>query len=453
MQEHKSPADPEKADQSTQTLKDSGWRLSRYNLFARIPGTNMHAGVNLYKGICASYSVPEMYLYSEAENLPAAHPILGRFRERGLITNHDEREALFAAGRLSTAFGGTVNLTVAPTMGCNFDCPYCFEEHRPGKMSARVQNEIAALAERMLKASGAKSLHVTWFGGEPLLATDVVEALSEKLLTVSEAYGASYYASIITNGYLLDRKTVELLARVHVCEMQITLDGMQKTHDATRHLAGGGGTFDRIVQNLRTLRIPFSVQIRQNLHSGNEADRAPLEALVRELAEESGNDLQYGSFYVRDNQASIDRDSKVDFLRGRGRLEEALRRDVSAFCLTDGYFCGASRLFSVGIDEEGRLYKCWENMHQPAFSFGTAEAWNPEDPVRSALSPDQLTCYINAALPFDDEECRECVWLPVCMGGCPWFRLRGAKECVAYKEEPEAYVLALYRRMMQEQEK
>lgn len=165
MQEHKSPADPEKADQSTQTLKDSGWRLSRYNLFARIPGTNMHAGVNLYKGICASYSVPEMYLYSEAENLPAAHPILGRFRERGLITNHDEREALFAAGRLSTAFGGTVNLTVAPTMGCNFDCPYCFEEHRPGKMSAKVQNEIAALAERMLKASGAKSLHVTWYGG------------------------------------------------------------------------------------------------------------------------------------------------------------------------------------------------------------------------------------------------------------------------------------------------
>ena len=92
-------------------------------------------------------------------------------------------------------------------------------------------------------------------------------------------------------------------------------------------------------------------------------------------------------------------------------------------------------------------------MHQPAFSFGTAEAWNPEDPVRSALSPDRLTCYINAALPFDDEECRECVWLPVCMGGCPWFRLRGAKECVAYKEEQEAYVLALYRRMMQEQEK
>jgi uncharacterized protein len=272
-------------------------------------------------------------------------------------------------------------------------------------------------------------------------------------LTVSEAYGASYYASIITNGYLLDRKTVELLARVHVCETQITLDGMQKTHDATRHLAGGGGTFDRIVRNLKTLHIPFAVNIRQNLHSGNEADRPPLDALVRQISDESGNDLRYGSFYVRDNPASLNRDAKVDLLSGRGRLEEGLRHDVSAFRLTDGHFCGASRLFSVGIDEEGRLYKCWENMHDPAFSFGTAEAWIPEDPVRSALFPDQLTRFINEALPFDDEECRECVWLPVCMGGCPWFRMRGAKECVAYKEEPEAYVLALYRRMMQEQEK
>ena len=86
-------------------------------------------------------------------------------------------------------------------------------------------------------------------------------------------------------------------------------------------------------------------------------------------------------------------------------MEEGLRRDVSNFRLKNGHFCSASQLFSVGIDEEGRLYKCWENMHQPEFSFGTAEEWDPEDPVRSAGFPDQLTCYINAALPFDDEEC------------------------------------------------
>ena len=437
--------------QENKTLKDSGWHLSRYNLFARIPGANMTAGVNLYKGICASFSLPEMYLYSEAENLPADHPIFQRFRERGLITNHDEREALYAAGRLGTAFGGSVDLTIAPTMGCNFDCPYCFENHRAGKMGRKVQEDVSALAARMLKASGAKRLHVTWFGGEPLLAKDVVEELAKKLMAVSEKYGASFRANIITNGYLLDQETVDLLARVQVKDMQITLDGLQKAHDATRHLSGGGGTFERIVQNLRTLHIPCEVHIRQNLHEGNKEDRASLEALVRELSEESGNDLKYSSFYVRGNQASIDRDSNVAFLRGRGRLDEGLRRDVKNFRLKNGHFCSASRLFSVGIDAEGRLYKCWENMDDPKYTFGTADTWNPEEPVRSAIYPDQLTRFLNASLPFEDEECRECVWLPICMGGCPWFRMSGTKECVAYKEEPEAYVLALYRRMMQEQ--
>ena len=101
--------------------------------------------------------------------------------------------------------------------------------------------------------------------------------------------------------------------RAHISKMQITLDGIKKTHDATRHLAGGGGTFDRIVQNLRTLHIPFAVHIRQNLHSGNEADRAPLEALVREISEESGNDLRFSSFYILENQASLDRNSKIKY--------------------------------------------------------------------------------------------------------------------------------------------
>lgn len=205
MREHKSPTDAEEENRSAQTLKDSGWHISRYNLFARIPGTDMHAGVNLYKGICASYSVPEMYLYSVAEELPSEHPIFQRFRERGLITNHDEREALYAAGRMATAFGGTVSLTIAPTMGCNFDCPYCFEQQRSGKMHSNVQEDVAALAGRMLKASGSKTLDVTWFGGEPLLAVDIVETLSEKLLTVAETYGACVWLPICMGGCPLFR--------------------------------------------------------------------------------------------------------------------------------------------------------------------------------------------------------------------------------------------------------
>lgn len=52
-------------------------------------------------------------------------------------------------------------------MNCNFACPYCFERHRTGMMSEKVQADVAALAEKMIDALSAKNLNVTWFGGEP----------------------------------------------------------------------------------------------------------------------------------------------------------------------------------------------------------------------------------------------------------------------------------------------
>ena len=70
-----------------------------------------------------------------------------------------------------------MELTVCPTLACNFACPYCFQGHGRTyeSMSREVRDEVVSLAERMLDASGASRLRVTWFGGEPLLAPDVIE--------------------------------------------------------------------------------------------------------------------------------------------------------------------------------------------------------------------------------------------------------------------------------------
>jgi uncharacterized protein len=157
-----------------------------------------------------------MYLLSVVEELDENHPAIKRFAKRGVIANYDERAALEAMGRGACAKSHGVSLTICPTMGCNFDCPYCFEDHSPGKMSAEVRDDVVALAERMLDASGSKDVHVTWFGGEPLLAPDVIESLSERLMTLVEERGGEYRASIITNGYLLTQEVVDMLGRCKV---------------------------------------------------------------------------------------------------------------------------------------------------------------------------------------------------------------------------------------------
>lgn len=85
------------------TAGEAGWRVSRYNLAARIPDSDKVAVANLYRGTCGAYTPIELYLLDEVESLDENHPILKRFRDRGLIVNFDERAALNAKARAACA--------------------------------------------------------------------------------------------------------------------------------------------------------------------------------------------------------------------------------------------------------------------------------------------------------------------------------------------------------------
>ena len=432
------------------TAGQTGWRVSRYNLMARLPGTDRVAVANLLRGTCAAYTPIEMYLLDELESLDENHPILERFRQRGLIVNFDEQAAFSAMARMACSGNSNVSLTICPTMGCNFDCPYCFENHRAGRMSPETQDDVVALAGRMLQSSGAKKLDVTWFGGEPLLMPDIIEALSGRLMALAEEHGARYSATIVTNGYLLTQEIADMLGRCMVSHAQITLDGIGPEHDKTRHLAGGGPTYDRITENLRTLRLPFSVSIRHNVYEGNQDQLDPLRDRVKELAEESGNRLWYYASPVTDNTAARERNSGANLKCANGLGEVDLSQGVYDFHAARGLFCAAHRLYDVGIDDQGRLYKCWESVDKPEQSFGHAHRWDPMNPILTADTPDLLTQFLNTAAPMDDPECRDCVFLPQCAGGCPIQRLYYSKACIAVRNMPERFVLGLYERLRNE---
>ena len=440
----------ENGNAASRTAKEAGWHVSRYNLSAPIPETGNVAIANIFKGNCAVYTPLELYLLSVLGELDENHPIIERFARRGIICNFDERAVLEVMGRAACAAPGGVNLTICPTMGCNFDCPYCFEEHGRGKMGAQVQDDIVALAERMLDASGSKKIGVSWFGGEPLLAPDVIESLSKRLMALAQERDGEYTAGVITNGYLLTQDMVDMLDSVNVKSAQVTIDGLGPSHDATRHLVGGKPTFDRIVANLRDLEIPFRVLIRHNVHGDNKAEVSELEAFVEALAAESGNDLRYYPAPVSGSAVADERGRQVELLCGSDASELGVQQEAGRFRAGRGHYCGAGNLWSVGVDDEGNLQKCWEAVDKRAQSFGTAHDWDPKDPFATAANPDNLTMFLNVSGPVPDDECQECVWLPMCVGGCPYKRLFDRRSCVPFKNDPEAYVLALAARIGKE---
>ena len=431
------------AKQPHRTAAEAGWHVSRYNIRARVPGKKKVAIANLFKGTCAEYSPLELYLMSVLDEIADDHPVLLRLSALGVIANFDELAALETMGRCACAAPQRVDLAICPTMGCNFDCPYCYENHPFGKMSAEVQDDVVALARRMLKASAAKDLGVTWFGGEPLLAPEVIEALSARLIALAKELGATYDASIITNGYLLTPQNVAMLKAAKVTSAQVTIDGLGAAHDATRHLAGGGATFERIVQNLRQ-PLPFAMSIRHNVHQGNRDQVDPLKAFVDNLARESGNKLGYYPTPVTGSSTADKRGKQVGLLCGGADAELSILQDAAGLRAGRGSYCGAHALWSIGIDDKGNLQKCWEAVDKPGMSFGTAHDWNPKDPLATASNPNNLTMYLNTAPPVPDEECRACVWLPTCVGGCPHQRLFYKRACPPYKDDAEAFVLALH---------
>ena len=420
------------------------WRPSRYNLFAPIPGTDLYAGINLFHGSCDTYTQAELYLLSEVEFLHSGHPILSRFRERGLIVNFDERKALDCLERLSPAAPYSVGLTICPTMGCNFRCPYCFVEQRNGRMSREVQDDVAALAGRMLDASNAKQLRIRWFGGEPLLAPEIVEELSPRLIRIAGERGAAYKAWMYTNGYLLTQETVDMLDRCRIERITVSVDGIGGTHDRTRPLAGGGPTFSRITENLRSLRIPFRVEVRQNLYRENRKETEALRELVDRIREESGNRISFTQVPVSFSHMKDGKYKRIYGLSEEEYFQYNIRKIAKRFGPARANCCPAGSMWDVGVNAEGRLFSCWEKQDDIRFSFGSAHRWNPLDPIRTADQPDLFTAFINLAGLPGKPECRECVWYPVCYEGCPLAKIECGPACVPWKNRSEDFVMAVY---------
>ena len=145
-----------------------------------------------------------------------------------------------------------LQITILPTLSCNFRCPYCFEKHINQKMSRLVIEKIIEFVEKSVASFRVLSVH--WYGGEPLLCLDLIQQISDKLQGLCVRHKKIFLASITTNGYLLTPSTYKTLRYYNINEYTITLDGPKSYHDQQRKLCDGSKTFDTIVENLKDIQ-------------------------------------------------------------------------------------------------------------------------------------------------------------------------------------------------------
>lgn len=132
---------------------------------------------------------------------------------------------------LNDAYGSDVmSLIIAPTTHCNFNCQYCFEPKKhPKYISGDVEDAIISYLNNQIHI---KNLSLTWYGGEPLLMTDSIRRLHDRILKETDKKIA--YHEVITNGYLIDDKVISIFRDMKLNSIQITLDGTRDTHNRTR---------------------------------------------------------------------------------------------------------------------------------------------------------------------------------------------------------------------------
>lgn len=149
---------------------------------------------------------------------------------------------------LNSVANDVIGLTIMPTEKCNFRCVYCYEDFQLGKMNNAVVNKIKMfLGSRVPEL---RRLDINWFGGEPLLAKDIIFDIHEFVNSIKPP-GLVVNGGITTNGYNLSKNTFNRLVDSGVTTFSISLDGIEGIHDTSRrHINKTIKTFERIYRNL-----------------------------------------------------------------------------------------------------------------------------------------------------------------------------------------------------------
>jgi MoaA/NifB/PqqE/SkfB family radical SAM enzyme len=123
---------------------------------------------------------------------------------------------------------------------------------------------------KQIYRSGA--VGVAFEGGEPLLRRDLVEIL---------AFSRSLplHTSLVTNGTLLESRIDEIVPYINGV-VYVSLDGLEKTHDAIR---GVGGSFEKAIRGIRAAREKVAVTINSTVMSENIDEIESLVHLAKDL--------------------------------------------------------------------------------------------------------------------------------------------------------------------------
>lgn len=286
---------------------------------------------------------------------------------KGFIVRYNEDEELKRKLHINDlVMNNKLVFTILTTRQCNFRCKYCYEKFENKIMSKElIESFINFVDKNIEKYSG---IHLRWFGGEPLLALDIVEEVNIRVREICNKKKRKFSSEMLTNAYLLKLKTFERLVDIGVEQFKITIDGTKNVHDSQRVLKNGDGTFTKIIENLKDIsnnskKTNFRIIIRTNI---SKASLETLEEYLEIVYKSFGKDNRFSfKFKTVDNleggnQKEIKKlkiDNANELFKKLVESDYKLNYDVYFDHLETG-ICRAGKRNNFVLGTDGTIHKC-----------------------------------------------------------------------------------------------
>ncbi len=325
---------------------------------------------------------------------------------------------------------GITAITIAPTMDCNARCFYCFENGAiKGSMTEETADDVARF---LINNCVEKELYISWFGGEPLMATNIIDRITLMLLQA----GIKIESTVTTNGILINEKMIEKFKKWNVTRVQITIDGLYENYNKIKNYKiDMSDPFQKIMNNIKLVILSnISVHLRVNYKSGDYKTvsetmaylnscfggyehlylyGAPLD--LPQIKGYSEFDEIEGEIFLKvlnDSLANGYENDELNFasLKVSKDYNPALGELMLAPFPANCFMVNKNRYV---IDDSGLLYKCQKHLGKPQYSCGNVR--------NGPIYNDIFSYYVTEKL--HDKKCKDCAILPICQGGCNANRL------------------------------
>jgi uncharacterized protein len=351
-------------------------------------------------------------------------------------------------------------LSLAVAQKCNLGCSYCYAQEGsfggPSKQMS-IATALSAVDRLFADAESGQSTNLSFLGGEPLFAREVIRAATEKAARLGAAHNIQTGFSITTNGTLINAEDGDFFDRYGFA-VTISLDGIGATHDRQRPFKSGAGTFSKIVERVRPLlrrQHRMQVSARVTVTSENLELRRTLDELL-ELGFHSVGfspmlSSPNGHSEITSEGLAIMLEQMVDC--GRAFENKVIRGERYAFSnmvaalkeIHRGthrpYPCGAGAGY-LGVSADGELSACHRFVNDEAGFMGTLAA-GVDDMRRNAWLADRHV--------HRQEPCRSCWARYLCGGGCHHEVIHRGRPACGYIRGWLHYCLQAYARILERQ--